>query len=165
MVAQALVVTGEAKNVANSERSGSQDVALQGQAVSVSDHHLQHGLCTCLHEQQASSQARHAHHSGLVVGHVDGVARGLEQFTFLAHAVRRTPLGRSGFACHGKLTTLQYLFQTAARFHDLLAFLIGCSTSKCRTDAGPTARQTISAPLPVRTTCATPTRFELVFMA
>jgi hypothetical protein len=79
MVAQALMVAGQAQDVANAERGGPQEIALQGEAIAVAHHHLQHGLRAGLLEQETAGEARHAHDGGLIVGHVDGVARRCQQ--------------------------------------------------------------------------------------
>ena len=78
MVAQVLVVTSQAENIADAERGGSQKVALQSQPVAVAHHHLHQGLRTSFLDQETPGEARHAHHRGLVVGHVDRIARRLE---------------------------------------------------------------------------------------
>ena len=107
LIAHARVVARQAKDVAYAEGRRSEQVALQGQAVAVADHHLQHRLDSRLLEQNASGKARHPHHGDLVVGDVHGVAGVLEEFAFLDHDLRRAPPGRSGFGGDGELAAIE----------------------------------------------------------
>ena len=79
VVAEVLVVAGEAEDVVDPEGGGPQDVALQGDAVAVPGHHLQDRLQAHELDADARGQAAHAAHRGLVVGDVDGVHVVLDQ--------------------------------------------------------------------------------------
>ena len=116
MVPETLMVAGEAEDVVDSEGRCTQDIALDGDAIPVAGNHLENGFQPHLLDADAGSQAAHSHHSGLVVGHVDGVDIISDGFCLrIHHRAFRTP-GWTAFRCDGEMTCTQNLFQPAWRY-------------------------------------------------
>jgi len=88
IVAEFLVIAGQAEHVAHPQRRGPEQVGLQGDAVAVAHHHLQQGLDPHLLEQHAAGDRAHPHHRGLVVGDVAGVDVALDIGRLLPHDLR-----------------------------------------------------------------------------
>ncbi len=73
VVAEGLVIAGQAEQVAHPQRVGAQQVALDRQAVAVAAGHLDDRFQPFLDDDGPGADAGHAHDGGLVVGDVDRV--------------------------------------------------------------------------------------------
>ena len=80
MVSEVRVVAGQAEHGVDAVGVGADDVALHGQAVTVSCNHLEEGIEPHLFDDDARGQAGHSHHGRLVVGDVDRIHTTPEQF-------------------------------------------------------------------------------------
>ena len=114
VVAELLVVTGEAEHVANPVGIGAQDVGLHGQTVAVAADHLKIRFQTFLDQQQAGGPAGHADHGGLVVGDVDRVDVALQERGLVSDLFCIASPGRSQLAGECEVTGLEDLFKVAA---------------------------------------------------
>ena len=78
MVAEGLVVAGQAEQVAHAQGVRAQQVTLDRQAVAVTAGHLDDRLQALLDDNGPGSDAGHAHDGGLVIGDVDRIAVALQ---------------------------------------------------------------------------------------
>ena len=97
VIAKVLMVPSETEDIMNAERSGSKDITLDADAVSVSGNHLQYGLQPHLLDADASGQTTQAHHRGLVVGDVYGIHVILDEVRLLLHHLTIGATGRTTF--------------------------------------------------------------------
>ena len=74
-------ITGEAKNITNSQRVSPQQVPLERNPVAVPAAQLQHRLEPTLLEQAAQGQAAHAHHSPTAIGDIEGLDSSPQAFS------------------------------------------------------------------------------------
>ena len=117
VVAQGLVVAGEAQHVLDTHGGGTQDVRLDRDPVAVPGHHLHHGFEPLVEHQPGGADRAHAHDGGLVVGHIGGVHASLEQSRKLPHLLGVGTLRGTQLAGHREMAGLQDLLQVGARFH------------------------------------------------
>ncbi len=101
MIAEYLMIPGQAEQVGDSEGSGAQYIALRGDSVAVAADHLHHRIEAFFEQYLAGCQAAHAHHTGLIIRHVAGIDVAFQDFRFFAHhfgsgATRRPGLGGDG---------------------------------------------------------------------
>ena len=99
VVAHHGVVAGEAEDVGDAQEGRRQKVGLQPQAVAVAARGLEDGIAAAANDLAGDRQGAHAHHSALVVGHVEAVDLVLEQVDVVQHgldvgAFRRADLAR-----------------------------------------------------------------------
>ena len=66
-------ITGEAKEIANTERMGTEQIRLQRDAIAIPPSHLQHRLESCIQEKPADRHTVHPHHRTASIGDVDGL--------------------------------------------------------------------------------------------
>ena len=97
VIAEMLMVPSEAEDIVNAERSGSKDITLDADAVSVSSYHLQYGLQPHLFDADARGQTTQAHHRSLVVGDVYGIHVVLDEVCLLLHHLTVGTTGRTTF--------------------------------------------------------------------
>jgi len=98
MVAEALMVAGETENILDAHGRGAEQIALDGDAVTVAAGHLHDRFHPLLQQDPARGNARETDDGGLVVGDVDGVDHPPEAARFFADhrivtALRRPQLG------------------------------------------------------------------------
>ena len=117
MVAELLVITSQAKDVADAQRRGPQDIGLDGQPVAVATGHLQHRIHAFLFEDATGGDAGHAHHRRLVIGDVESIATILQHPRPMTDHAGVASLGRSQLRRHGEMPSFQHLFQIAAALH------------------------------------------------
>ena len=114
MVAELLVVAGEAEHVADPVGIGAQDVGLHGQAVAVAADHLKVWFQTFLDQQQTGGPAGHADHGGLVVGDVDRVDVALQKRGLMSDLFGIASPGWSQLAGECEVAGFEDLFKVAA---------------------------------------------------
>jgi hypothetical protein len=102
LAAQALVVSGKAKQVADAQRVGPHDFGLKRYPVAVAGDHLHYRFNTHVNQVQARSQATHADDSGLVVGDVYGIDAALQYLPFFPYHAGVRSAGRAAFCRHGE---------------------------------------------------------------
>jgi hypothetical protein len=73
MVAKLLMVTGEAKDIADAQSYGTQYITLNGYPVPVSADYLHHRVNALLLQKHATSQARHAHDGSLIISDISRI--------------------------------------------------------------------------------------------
>jgi hypothetical protein len=114
VVAELLVIAGQAEQVANSQGRSTQDVGLHGQPVAVPADHLVVGLQAFFDGEQRGGPAGHSDHGGLVIGNIDGIHIADQGFGFFANRRHVGSAGRSQLSGEGKMTGTQYFFQIAS---------------------------------------------------
>ena len=115
MVAEGLVVAGEAQQVFDPHGRGAQDVALERDAVHVPGDHLHHRFHAHFQEDFCGGHGTETHHRGLVVGDVHRVDVVFQEVGFVPEMIGVGAPGRPAFAGHGLLAALKDFFQFAPR--------------------------------------------------
>jgi hypothetical protein len=72
-IAELLVISGKTKNIIEIEGGSSQDIALEGNSVSIPGDHLENRLKAHQLETNTGCQAAKACYRSLIVGYIDGV--------------------------------------------------------------------------------------------
>ncbi|VTR67808.1 hypothetical protein DESC_610391 [Desulfosarcina cetonica] len=114
MVAELLMVAGEAEHVADAHGRGTEDVGLHGQPVAIPADHLVIGLEPLFDGDQRGRPAGHAHHGGLVVGDIDGIDLADQVLGLIPNRLHVGSAGRPQFSGEGEMTGAQYFFQIAS---------------------------------------------------
>jgi len=83
VIAELLVIPGEAENIMDIEGGSSQDIALQGNSVSIPGDHLENRLQAHQFEPNTGCQTAQTGYRGLIVGNVDGIHIMLDHFRLL----------------------------------------------------------------------------------
>ena len=117
VIAELLVVAGEANEIVDAVGRRAENVGLHGDAVAVPADHLHDGVHALVLDDQGRGERRHADHRGLVVGDVHAVHESLEQPGFLSHDFRIRASRRPALTGDGKMSRSQNLFEIAVRFH------------------------------------------------
>ena len=107
MVAHSGVVAGQAQDVVNAHGSGTQQVGLQGDTVTVAAGSLVDGVQTGVLQSDTGSQGGGTHDGGLVVGDVDGIQVLQVHGGFLNQVLQVDTLGRADFCSNDKLTVIE----------------------------------------------------------
>ena len=95
MIAEHLVIAGEAQNISKPQGVGAQNIGLHGQAVSVATDHLVIRLQTDLFGNQGPGPTCHPHHGCLVVRGVDHVHHADKGLGFLFDVFHICAAGRA----------------------------------------------------------------------
>ncbi len=110
MVAELLVIAGEAKQVLEPQGGGAEDIGLHADPVAVPAGHLDHRLHPFRHDDGTGGDARHANDGGLTVGDVDRVHLALENVRLLPDHAGIARFRRSQFTGDRKMALGEYPF-------------------------------------------------------
>ena len=97
MVAELLVVTGQAQQILQTESTCTQDITLHADPVSVTACHLDYRFYPFGLSQESGSDARHTDHSCLAVCNVDSINITFEQAGFISNDFWISTFGRAQF--------------------------------------------------------------------
>ena len=104
MVAELLVITGQAEQVLQPQGRGAQDIALHPDPVPVAAGHLDNRLHPLGLDDQAGGNTGHPDNGGLTVGDIDRVHMALQQPGLFAHHLGVAVLGRSQLTGYRKIS-------------------------------------------------------------
>ncbi len=105
VVAETLMVAGEAKNVFHAQNIRAEDISLDSKAVAVSAGHLYHRLQPAVQQQLARGDAADADDSGLIVRQVHRVDLTSQEISLLVNQAHIGTLGRAKFRGYHKMTS------------------------------------------------------------
>ena len=104
MVTKALMVAGETDEVIDAQRGSAEDIALDGDPVSVPADHLHNRIKTHLLQYEGRGKTAHPHDTCLIIGDIDGVDIPFQKSAFFPYYFRisapwRTALTGDGESC------------------------------------------------------------------
>jgi hypothetical protein len=114
VIAENLVIAGQAEYVSDSQAIGTQQVALDGYAVAVPAGHLENRLQSVMVNMQTGRQTGHPYHRGLTVGDISGVNIIFQQAGIGNYPFRGSVLGRTYFSGKRQPSAFQSLLKLAA---------------------------------------------------
>ena len=104
-------ITGQAKEVTNSERMGTEQIRLQTDSIAISSSHLQHRLKTSIQKKPTHRQAVHAHDRPTAIGDIDGLHPTAHELSHGQRMAGITATGRHHFGSNGDRTSLKTALQ------------------------------------------------------
>jgi hypothetical protein len=66
-------ISRQAKQIADPQGMGPEQISLQGNLIAIAARHLKHRLNPLLQQQAADGHAAHPHHSPAAIGDIDGM--------------------------------------------------------------------------------------------
>ncbi len=111
MVAELLVVTGEAEQVLQAHGRSGQQVTLHTDPVPVTTGHLDDRFYSLRLCYQTGTDTGHSDNSGLAVCNINRIHIPLEDACFFSDHLRVAIFGRPQLTGHGKLTACKYPLQ------------------------------------------------------
>jgi len=103
MVTKLLMVTGKAKEIADTQSYSAQYITLNSQSIPVPDDHLHYRVNALLLQKCAASEAGHADDGSLVIGDINGIAAVTKDITMFLYYRSSSPLRRTCLSSNGKL--------------------------------------------------------------